>query len=131
MATICSLFLAGCSRQPADTPLVDVVVRIYVDRDASGTWNDGDIPLPNISVSLDGESTATSDQEGLTVFEDISQSRHTIALNEEDFAELESYSLICDSRSQTVEVAGNTEISFCFSAKGFLEVEVEEEQQGK
>ena len=106
-------------------------MRVYVDRDEDGTWNTGDIPLPNISVTLDNESTSVSNEEGLAIFEAVSKRNHTLALDEQEVAELKSHSLICDSRSQIVEIAEAMEISFCFSARSFLEVNVEEEQQEK
>jgi hypothetical protein len=123
--------LAACSNQPGNSEPVDVAVRVYVDRDASGTWSDGDIPLPDITVSLDGESTAATDATGLAEFQSVSRLRHALALDEGDVAELESHALVCGSISQTVQLAEDTEIGFCFTARGFLEVDVEEQKQGE
>ena len=106
-------------------------MRVYVDRDASETWNEGDVPLPNITVFLDEKSTAISDQEGLARFEAVSQRRHTLALSDQDVEEMASHSLVCESTSQTVRVNVETTIQFYFSAKGFLEVDVKEDQQGE
>ena len=128
-ALVVATLLAGCSSPSADSEPVDLAVRVYVDRDASGTWNEGDVPLPDITVSLDGRSTAISGQDGLTHFESVSRKRHTLALDDQDIEELASHSLICESRSQAVHVDGNAEVGFCFAAKSFLEVDVAEEQQ--
>ena len=127
IAVVAVFLLGGCSSQPADTSPVDLLVRIYVDRDEDGTWNAGDIPLPDISVSLDSESTSVSNEEGLVIFEAVSKRNHTLTLNEQEIAELESHALLCEAPSKTVRVTEETTVQFCFSARGFLQVDVEEE----
>ena len=131
MAALGVLFLAGCASQPADTSPVDLAVRVYVDRDEDGTWNAGDVPLPNVSVTLDGESTSVSNEEGLAIFEAVSKRNHTLALDEQEIAELESHALLCESPSRTVRVTEATTVQFCFSARGFLQVDVEEERKAE
>ncbi|MFC2105922.1 hypothetical protein ACFLS0_04160 [Candidatus Bipolaricaulota bacterium] len=130
-ALVVVTLLTGCSSPSADSEPVDLAVRVYVDRDASGTWTERDVPLPDITVSLDGKSTAISGQDGLARFESVSRKRHTLALDDQDIAELASHSLISESGSQTVQVDGNMEIGFRFAAKSFLEVDVAEEEQGE
>lgn len=123
--------LAGCGSQPsADLDPVDVAVRVYVDRDADGSWSEGDIPLPEITVILDNSISAASNSEGLIRFMAVSQEEHTLALAAQDVSDLASHSLVCRSEAQTLQIADAVEIGFCFTAEGFLDVDVEEEQRG-
>jgi hypothetical protein len=129
LAAVGVCLAGGCSSGPTDELPVDLPVRIYVDRDESGMWSDGDIPLPDIAVSLDARSTAVSDQDGWARFEGVTQRRHTLSLSDQDVADLASHSIVCRSASQAVDVTTGTQIHFCFLAKGFVEIEVEEERQ--
>jgi predicted component of type VI protein secretion system len=123
------LLIAGCSSGPAEMTPTDVAVRLFVDSNANGAWDENDIPLPDVVVLLDEDVSAITDAGGRATFEGVSGRQHTVTLDEECVEDLATHSLICGSPSQTVDLDEGTAVLFCFSAKGFMEVDVSEETE--
>lgn len=117
--------LASCA-SPAPTILG---VRVFVDRDENHAWSEGDIPLPNIQIVLDDEIYASTDEQGLAEFGDVTQQRHAVAIDTSDLEELESHALACSSASRSVTVESGMVVEFCFVARSFLEVDVSEDRK--
>ena len=122
--------LAGCSSAPDEEP-TDLVARVYVDLDGNGSFTAGDVPLPGLVVTLDGELSAGSDEDGLICFEDVRLGRHTIVLNSQDVEEMASHSLICSEASKTLQIASGAAVDVCFATKGFMDVDMAEDPQGE
>ncbi len=79
--------LAACDEAVAPPgQSADVAVRIYLDRDASGTLTPADSGLAGLELSLvatDGQgasSAATSDAQGVATFPDVAPGAYTITL---------------------------------------------------
>lgn len=130
LSALAVTFLGGCSTAPNAEP-GELSVRVFVDLDGSTSWNDGDVPLPEITVFVDGDQSGITDQEGSIRFEDVPQGQHTVAIRSEDVEEMTSHSLICDEAAKTVQVDKSTEIGFYFTAKGFMDVDMAEDPQGE
>lgn len=123
--------VAGCSSGTSQPDPTDLIVRVFVDSDGGGTWDENDIPLSDVEILLDDSLLGTSDSEGWVTFESVSTGRHTIRLDGGTVEDLASHAVVCSSPSQTVELDDEAEVVFCFRAVGFLEVDVSEEDGGQ
>lgn len=120
--------IAGCSSAPSEPASADVTVRLFVDSNGNRTWDEGETPLPDVAVFLDGDWSEVTDPEGVAVFEAVSGSGHAISVDEGVVEELASHSVICGNPSQTIDLDEGGEVLFCFNAVGFLDVDVAEEE---
>jgi len=76
LGTLTAILLSGCSSTSKAEP-GELSVRVFVDLDGSSTWNEGDVPLPEITVSVDGDQSGITGEEGLIRFEDVPQRSNT------------------------------------------------------
>ena|GEM_PF-4755942 len=130
LGTLTAILLSGCSSTSKAEP-GELSVRVFVDLDGSSTWNEGDVPLPEITVSVDGDQSGITGEEGLIRFEDVPQGQHTVAIRSEDVEEMATHSLVCEEATKMVQVGDTTKIGFCFIAKGFVDVDMTEDPQAE
>ncbi|MGB2984151.1 MAG: hypothetical protein WBC63_09905 [Candidatus Bipolaricaulia bacterium] len=97
---------------------------------ASLTWDEGDVALPDVPIHLDDDMPAVTDAEGQAEFEDVVGRRHTISLDESIVEDFATHSLVCEETTKTITLDGDTEVLFCFTPRGFMDVDVTEDSDG-
>ena len=128
MAVLAVPLCVGCT---SDAEQRDVVVRAFIDVDADNRWGQGDVPLCDVSVFLDDGVSAVTDAGGEAVFEAVPGGRHTVALDGAEVENLAARSLVCEAPSREITLPEDVEVTFCFAALGFLEVDVAGENVGE
>lgn len=111
----------GCS---APSPARDVSVRVFVDRNGDGVWDDGDIGIPEVIVTLDGDCTTTCDAVGCAVFESVTGTTHQIVIPPEEVQRLADCGLTVRQPEQTVPKDRFEPVVFLVDTVGFLNVEL-------
>jgi hypothetical protein len=85
LALAAALVAAGCSESTGpDGAPTDLTVRVYVDRDGSGTFNAGDTPVAGAVVTATGTDGATgqgtSDAQGAAVLAGLEPGTYSLAV---------------------------------------------------
>jgi hypothetical protein len=110
--------------EPRPTQLA---ISVYVDLNADGEFNEGDVGLPGVSLLLDGEVELFTEADGTAIRDDVAPGTHTIQISEAGIAYLETYGFfLTEDTLASIELRAGEWVALFFTpeARGFLEVDL-------